>query len=57
MKVEGKDKPDKENSRNQICKQHGLSPLTVSKQMTGKVKGLGLQLGGARRYRVLTASK
>ena len=56
-KAEGKDKPDKENSRNKICKRHGLSPSTVSKRMTGKVQGLGPQLGGARRSRVLTASR
>ena len=56
-KVEGKDRPDKQNSRNQICRRHGLSPSTVSKWMTGKVQGLGLQLGGARRSRVLTASR
>ena len=55
-KVEGKDKPDKENSH-KICKRHGLSPSTVSKRMTGKVQGLGPQLGGSRRSRVLTASK
>ena len=56
-KAEGKDKPNKENSRNKICKRHGLSPSTVSKRMTGKVQGLGPQLGGSRRSRVLTASK
>ena len=56
-KAEGKDKPDKENSRNKICKQHGLSPLTVSKWMTRKVQGLDPQLGGARHSRVLTASR
>ena len=56
-KAEGKDKPDKENSRNKICERHGLSPSTVSKRMTGKVQGLGPQLGGSRRSRVLTASK
>ena len=57
VKVEGKDKPDKENSRNKICKRHGLSLSTVSKWMTGKVQGLGPQLGGARHSRVLTASR
>ena len=56
-KVEGKDKPHKENSRNKICKRHGLSPSTVSKWMTGKVQGLGQQLGGDRHSRVLTASR
>ena len=39
-KSEGKDKPDKENSRNKIFKQHGLSPSTLSKWITGKVQGL-----------------
>ena len=56
-KVERKDKPDKENSRSKICKRHGLSPSTMSMQMTGKVQGLGPQLGGSRCSRVLTASK
>ena len=56
-KAEGKERPDKQNSRNQICKRHGLSPSTVSKRMTGKVQGLGPQLGGAKRSRVLTASR
>ena len=56
-KAEGKERPDKHNSRNQICKRHGLSPSTVSKRMTGKVQGLGPQLDGARRSRVLTASR
>ena len=55
--AEGKERPDKQNSRNQICKRHGLSPSTVSKWMTGKVQGLGPQLGGARQSRVLTASR
>ena len=56
-KAEGKDKPNKENSRNKICERHGLSPSTVSKQMTGKVQGLGPQLGGARCSRVLNVSR
>ena len=56
-KAEGKDKPNKENSRNKICKPHGLSPLTVSKWMTGKVQDLGPQLGRARHGRVLTANR
>ena len=38
-KAEGKDKPNKENSRNKICKRHGLSPSIVSKWMTGKSAG------------------
>ena len=57
VKVKGKERPDKQNSRNQICKRHGLSPSTVSKWITGKVQGLGPQLGGARCSRVLTASR
>ena len=39
-------------SRNKICKKYGLAPGTVSKRMTGKVKGLGPQGGGAQRGRV-----
>ena len=39
-KAEGKGRPDKQNSENQIFKRHGLSPSTVSKRMTGKVQGL-----------------
>ena len=39
-------------SRNKICKKYGLAPGTVSKRMTGKVKGLGPQGGGAWRGRV-----
>ena len=35
-------------SRNKICKKYSLAPGTVSKRMTGKVKGLGPQGGGAR---------
>ena len=50
-KDEGK-KP--EFSRNEICKKHGISPSSVSKRMTGKVKGYGPQLGGARRGKILS---
>ena len=50
-KDEGK-KP--EFSLNEICKKHGISPSSVSKQMTGKVKGYGPQLGGARRGKILS---
>ena len=39
-------------SQNKICKKYGLAPGTVSKRMTGKVKGLGPQGGGARKGRV-----
>ena len=28
-----------EFSRNEICEKHGISPSSVSKRMTGKVKG------------------
>ena len=39
-------------SRNKICQSYGLAPGTVSKQMTGKVTGMGPQGGGARRGRI-----
>ena len=39
-------------SQNMICRKYGLAPGTVSKRMTGKVKGMGPQGGGARRGRV-----
>ena len=42
-------------SRNKICRSYGLAPGTVSKQMTGKVTGMGPQGGGARRGRIFTA--
>ena len=42
-------------SRNQISKKYGLSPSTVSKRMTGKVVGMGPQVGGARRGRIFQA--
>ena len=38
--------PKMEKSKNYIAKKHGLSPATVNKWMTGKVTGLGSQLGG-----------
>ena len=41
-------------SRNQLCAKHGISPSSVSKRMTGKVKGYGPQLGGARRGKILS---
>ena len=50
-KDEGK-KP--EFSRNEICEKHGISPSSVSKRMTGKVKGYRPQLGGARRGKILS---
>ena len=48
-------KPEK--SRNQICKDFGIHPSTLSKHMTGKVVEMGCQLGGQRRGRVLTAGE
>ena len=36
-----------EKSMNEITRKHGLSPSTVNKHVTGKVIGLGSQLGGA----------
>ena len=36
---------------NEISRKHGLSPATVNKCVTGKVIGLGSQLGGAQRYK------
>ena len=41
-------------SQNEICEKHGISPSSVSKRMTGKVKGYGPQLGGARRGKILS---
>ena len=46
-------KPKK--SRNEIAKEFGLSPSSVSKQMTEKVLSFGPALGGARKGRVFTA--
>ena len=37
-----------EVSMNKIARNHRLSPATVNKRVTGKVTGLGSQLGGAR---------
>ena len=47
----------KPKSRNKICDDFGLSPSTVSKRMTGKVKSMGPALGGARRGKVFTAGR
>ena len=44
-------------SQNKICKSYGLSPSTVSKRMTGKVKSMGPRLGGARRGKVFNAGR
>ena len=38
-----------------IAQEHGLSPATVNNRMTGKVTGLGSQLGGTRRGKILSA--
>ena len=46
-----------EKSMNAIAREHGLSPATVNKRVTGKVVGLGSQLGGARRGPAVTAGK
>ena len=48
-------KPEK--SRNEICKKYGIHPSTLSKQMKGKVLGMGCQLGGARTGKILTAGE
>ena len=42
-------------SRNQISKKYGLSLSTVSKWMTGKVVGMGPQVGGVKRGRIFQA--
>ena len=46
-----------EVSMNQIARNHGLSPATVNKQVTGNVTGLGNQLGGARQGNMAAAGK
>ena len=47
--------PKMEKSHNHIAREHGLSPATVNKRMTRKVTGLGSQLGGAWRGKILSA--
>ena len=42
-------------SQNEISKKYGLRPSTVSKRMTGKVVGMGPQVGGVRRGRIFQA--
>ena len=49
--------PKMEKSMNQISRERGLSPATVNKRMTGKVTGMGSQLGGARRGKVMSAGE
>ena len=53
VEQKAKDKGKKpEFSWNEICEKHGISPSSVSKRMTGKVKGP--QLGGARRGKIFS---
>ena len=49
--------PRMEKSMNEIARQHGLSPATVNKRVTGKVRGMGSQLGGVRRGSIYSAGK
>ena len=42
-----------EFSQNEICDKHGISPSSVSKRVTGKVKGYEPQLDGARKGKIL----
>ena len=42
---------------NAIARDHGLSPAIINKWVTGKVVGLGSQLGGARPGPAVTADK
>ena len=48
-------KPEK--SQNEICKKYSIHPSTLSKRMMGKVLGMGCQLGGTRRGKILTAGE
>ena len=58
VKAEAKAKGTKPAmSRNQISEKDHLSPSSMSKRMTGKVKGYGLQLRGTRRSKVLSAGE
>ena len=57
VKADAKRHGKKPKSRNKICEEFGLSPSTVSKRMTGKVKSMGPALGGARRGKVFTAGR
>ena len=55
VKQTAKDQGKKpEFDRNESCEKHSISPSSVSKQMTGKVKGYRPQLGGARRGKILS---
>ena len=44
-------------SMNHITQNHGLSLATINKQITGKILGLGNQLGGAWGGKILTAGE
>ena len=57
VEAEAKQHGKKPKSRNKICDEFGLSPSTVSKRMTGKVKTMGPRLGGARRGKLFTAGR
>ena len=46
-----------EKSQNQTAQSYGLSLATVNKWMMGKVNGLGSQLGGAQRGKILFAGE
>ena len=55
VEQEAKDQGKKPKfSRNEICAKNGISPSSLSKWMTRKVKGYGPQLGGARRGKILS---
>ena len=57
VEADAKQHGKKPKSRNKICEDFGLSPSTVLKRMTGKVKSMGPALGGARRGKVFTAGR
>ena len=57
VEAEAKQHGTKLKSRNKICDEFGLSPNTVSKRMTGKVKTMRPGLGGARRGKLFTAGR
>ena len=57
VEAETKQYGTRPKSRNKICDEFGLSPSTVSKRMTGKVKRMGPGLGGAKRGKLFTAGR
>ena len=57
VEVEAKRDGTQLKSRNKICEEFGLSPSTVLKRMTGKVKSMGSTLGGTWRGKVLNAGR